>query len=368
MSYSPLFQLELVLRVYRGPSNVSSIKCRVLICCICHFWGGSPFFVYFDFLCWQVSLVSNFCHWHEGVKVAIYLGSFAQFCWGEGGTLWTNTAGMWVVLTVTGPHWDCYGPGWRVLPSPHCSGSRCSTGHCPKWTQCLVHLPVLSRSGSPVLCKSTDPGRLCILCSSQVQVLRWLNARWAHCPMWALHLIHLPSPSHCFLGVPRLFWGADLRLWHSWPVWTIKDPRKMWLATAHSLVKDAVSGSEIAAAPCLPLLAIAHLPLCLWGGRAPNGSQLLLLWYLIDHKTLSCERTRGHRLALEPFVGEVLLFIFLSLWQPHSLGCYVTLAPSDFHQGIQAQSLPWGPMMQPMPACPAPTCCWGLQLSEPLIF
>ena len=109
---------------------------------------------------------------------------------------------------------------------------------------------------------------------------------------------------------------------------------------AHSLVKDAVSGSEIAAAPCLPLLAIAHLPLCLWGGRPPNGSQLLLLWYLIGHKTVFCERARGHRLALEPFAGEVLLFIFLSLWQSHSLGCYVTLAPSDCHQGIQAQSLP----------------------------
>ena len=105
-------------------------------------------------------------------------------------------------------------------------------------------------------------------------------------------------------------------------------------------MEDAVSGSEVEAAPCPPLLAIAHLPLCFWGGRAQNGSQLLLLWYLIGHKTLSCECARGHRLVLEPFEGEVLLFIFLALWQSHSLGCYVTLAPSDCHQGIKAQSLP----------------------------
>ena len=36
-----------------------SIKC-VLICCTCHFHWGCPFFVYFCFLCLQVSSVSNF--------------------------------------------------------------------------------------------------------------------------------------------------------------------------------------------------------------------------------------------------------------------------------------------------------------------
>ena len=36
---------------------------------------------------------------------------------------------------------------------------------------------------------------------------------------------------------------------------------------AHSLVEDAVSGTEIAAALCLLVLAVTGLPLCLWGGR-----------------------------------------------------------------------------------------------------
>ena len=38
-----------------------SIHCRVLICCTCHVQSGSPSFVYFSFLCFQVSLMSNFC-------------------------------------------------------------------------------------------------------------------------------------------------------------------------------------------------------------------------------------------------------------------------------------------------------------------
>ena len=42
---------------------------------------------------------------------------------------------------------------------------------------------------------------------------------------------------------------------------------------AHSLVEDAVSGAELAAAPCLLALAVAGQPLCLQGGRALCGSQ-----------------------------------------------------------------------------------------------
>ena len=42
------------------PSNVVSVNYRVLICCTCHFQSCSLFFVYFGFLCLQVSSVSNF--------------------------------------------------------------------------------------------------------------------------------------------------------------------------------------------------------------------------------------------------------------------------------------------------------------------
>ena len=72
---------------------------------------------------------------------------------------------------------------------------------------------------------------------------------------------------------------------------------------AHSLVEDAVSGAEIAAAPCLPALAVTCLLLCLQGGRALYGSCLAFLWYSLN--PVFCESDRGHCAALEPFVGKV---------------------------------------------------------------
>ena len=77
---------------------------------------------------------------------------------------------------------------------------------------------------------------------------------------------------------------------------------------AHSLVEDAVSGAEIAAAPCLPALAVTHLPLCLrgqWEG-VPVCSWLALLWYSLN--PLFCEQAR---LCIRAFRGKVLFF-FLS--------------------------------------------------------
>ena len=52
---------------------------------------------------------------------------------------------------------------------------------------------------------------------------------------------------------------------------------------AHSLVEDAVSGAEIAAAPCLAALAVACRPLSLQElGAGPIHSRLALLWYLLN--------------------------------------------------------------------------------------
>ena len=44
---------------------------------------------------------------------------------------------------------------------------------------------------------------------------------------------------------------------------------------AHNLVEDAISRAEIA--PCLPTLAITHLPLCLQRGNGLVHSWLALL-------------------------------------------------------------------------------------------
>ena len=57
---------------------------------------------------------------------------------------------------------------------------------------------------------------------------------------------------------------------------------------AHYLVEDVISGAKTAAAPCLLILAVTHLPLCFRGGRTLNGSQLALLWYSLGHNPLFC--------------------------------------------------------------------------------
>ena len=83
---------------------------------------------------------------------------------------------------------------------------------------------------------------------------------------------------------------------------------------AHSLVEDAVSDAEIAAAPCLPALSVACLPLCLWGWRALYGSWLALLWYLLN--PLFCDCSRVHWTIFEPLVRKgfsVFVFVFLCL-------------------------------------------------------
>ena len=69
-------------------------------------------------------------------------------------------------------------------------------------------------------------------------------------------------------------------------------------------------------------------------------SWLTLLWYSLS--PLFCEQAR-QCFRLELFLGKFSLSLFslffLSLWLSHCLGCYLTLAPSDCPQGIQARTL-----------------------------
>ena len=106
---------------------------------------------------------------------------------------------------------------------------------------------------------------------------------------------------------------------------------------AHSLVEDAVSGLRLPLSGFGCLLP-ASLPLA---GEGPVLSQLTLLWYSLS--PLFCEWT-WQCLSLELFAGKFFLSLFFSLslslsffpslWLSHSLGCYLTLAPSDCPQGI----------------------------------
>ena len=128
-----------------------------------------------------------------------YLGSSAQLCCGEGGALQTNI-----------------------------------TGVCGEWLQCMdltgfapAHSSVsfldLHCSGSRLLCRGTVQSGPCILCTSQVQVLRYSTkadsvgrafcalprseqlrrpGAWRlHCPRWSFN--HLPGPGRSVSWVHR---------------------------------------------------------------------------------------------------------------------------------------------------------------------
>ena len=105
---------------------------------------------------------------------------------------------------------------------------------------------------------------------------------------------------------------------------------------AHSLVEDTHLWDQDWSSH-LPSNSGCHSPASLppTEGREQRAvhSRLALLWYCLS--PLFCEQ---HRLCFKAFCGKVLFF---SLWQSHSLGCYLRLAPSDCPQGIQAQSLPY---------------------------
>jgi len=74
---------------------------------------------------------------------------------------------------------------------------------------------------------------------------------------------------------------------------TIRDPRKKWLATGSLLAvwwRMQVSGAETA--PCLPALAVTHLPLCLWRRERAYMQPASSPWYLLN--PLFCEWVRLH--------------------------------------------------------------------------
>ena len=103
-------------------------------------------------------------------------------------------------------------------------------------------------------------------------------------------------------------------------------------------MEDAVSGAEIT--PCLPVLAVAHLPLCLqrWDGQVHGW--LALLWYSLSPSF--CELVRLC-LRLELFVGmfslSLTLFFFSSLWRSHCFGCYLTVSSLRLSSGLSGPVL-----------------------------
>ena len=127
---------------------------------------------------------------------------------------------------------------------------------------------------------------------------------------------------------------------------------------AHSLVKGAISGAEIA--PRLLALAVTHLSLCLWLGEGPVRSWLALLWYSLS--PLFCELVKLCLRALRRKVLSLALslsfffFSFLSLAIPQFglLSHVSSFSLSSGHSGLHTLS------MQSAPPCSTPTPYWRM--------
>ena len=76
---------------------------------------------------------------------------------------------------------------------------------------------------------------------------------------------------------------------------------------------------------------------------------------------------QGSLCGVRAFAGKAFVCVCLSLCRSHCLGCYLTLSPPDCSQGFQAQALPQGLKVQPVPPCPALTHWWQPGASVPLL-
>ena len=159
---------------------------------------------------------------------------------------------VWKVLAVYGSYWVCYSPRWHVL-----SGSTllrlqgALQGYCPKWVLHFMHFPGLSGSHSQVLCKGTDPDGMWVLCPSQA----W-TAQETGCLVSSQSQMCFVSPLGSLSQDMTIL--SDINRPESQ-----EDMVSNW-EPVHSLVEDAVSWAEIAAATCLLALAVACPPLFLW--------------------------------------------------------------------------------------------------------
>ena len=151
----------------------------------------------------------------------------------------------WTILQDE-PHWVFHSPRQSVFPRTTLLSLQVALQEDSlKWALCYLPFPGLSCSGCWVLHRGKDPDGLCVLFYSQVQPTQSTKhlarslSQVGH-EFYAPPLFQLLS----FPGVPQghspmcavcVFWGVNLRLWHSWQMWTVQDPRRTWLATGSLL-------------------------------------------------------------------------------------------------------------------------------------
>ena len=123
------------------PSSVVGANYRVLICCTCHFQSDSLFFVYFGFLCLQVSSVSNFRPDTLGEGGHLFRLTCSTVLRGGRNTANKYHWRVWGVLAVYGPHWVAPAHGACAFPVYTAQAPGCSAGELSKVGPGLRALP-----------------------------------------------------------------------------------------------------------------------------------------------------------------------------------------------------------------------------------
>ena len=123
------FQIVPCSSLYFFSRSIGPFQClvnanyRVLICCTCHFQGGSLFFILASSVCKSLQfLISTLAQGGEGDHLFGLTGSVVL--WGGRNTSKKYHWRVWGVLAVSGPHWVCPRSGRVCFPGLHCSGSR----------------------------------------------------------------------------------------------------------------------------------------------------------------------------------------------------------------------------------------------------
>ena len=133
------FQIAPWSSLYLFSRSIGPLQCivnlnyRVLICFTCHFQSGSLFFVYFGFLCLQVSSVSNFHPDTGGKSGHLFQLTCSVVSWGRRDT--TNITVVCGECLQCVDHTGFATAQGSVFPrSPLLRLQGALQGHCPKWT------------------------------------------------------------------------------------------------------------------------------------------------------------------------------------------------------------------------------------------
>ena len=164
---------------------------------------------------WKI-LICCTCHFEAVLSALLCLGLASSAC----KPLFRGESGHFFGLTDSGVLW-----AGRATANKH---------HWHVWE----YLQWMDHMGLPRTRQHEPP---------RSKPLSFLGGPWEHSSRWAVHLLR-GTGLRC--GTPGRSQEGVVSDWRP----------------PHSLVGDAVSGAEMAVAPCLPPLAVMHRPLCLQGG------------------------------------------------------------------------------------------------------